>query len=56
MLCLIVNALREKQGKDDFNSWPRIQQFVNANVNKFTQEVLNMKLKVLENSNVCSMD
>ena len=48
MLCLLVNAFREKQYKDDFQSWSSVIHFVCSNVNRFSQEVLALKNKILD--------
>jgi len=33
---------------EDFNSWQAIQCFINQNVNKFTQEVISIKPRLLD--------
>jgi len=48
MLCQLVNILRDKSTSEEFNQWPTIQSFINHNVNKFTQEVLSLKTKLIE--------
>jgi hypothetical protein len=52
MVVLLINTFRDKPFLfDDFMAWQRIQSFINASVNKFTQEVLSLKQKVVENVN-----
>lgn len=36
MLCLLVNAFKEKPIDYDFDTWFKIQAFINHNINKFT--------------------
>lgn len=47
MICVLVNQMRDRPVNEDFLSWPSIQHFINQNVNKFTQEVMQMKHKLL---------
>ncbi len=49
MLCLLVNAFRDRPMKDVFTDWAKIQLYVNGNVNRFTREVIEMKSKIIEN-------
>lgn len=56
MLCLLANGMREKPLKDDFTQWSSIQAFISASVNKFSQEVLNIKNRVLENSPLVKLE
>lgn len=52
----MVNTLREKPVNEEFNQWPVIQSFINSNVNKFTQEVLSLKSKLVENKDDINVD
>ena len=48
MLCCLVNAFRERPIKDNFFEWTRIQSYVTFNVNKFFQEVQNIKNRLMD--------
>ena len=46
MICLLVQAFRDSQAVQKFDQWHQIQSYINQNVNRFTQEVIVMKIKV----------
>lgn len=56
MLCMLVNIFRDKPIKEEFDTWPVIQSFISHNVNKFSQEVLQIKNKVLEKINAYPLE
>jgi hypothetical protein len=46
MLCMLVNACKDKPISENFYQWSAVQHFINHNINKFTQEVMCIKTKV----------
>ncbi|CDW85880.1 UNKNOWN [Stylonychia lemnae] len=48
MFCQLVNALRDRPLSEDFSNWQNVQYLINQNVNKFTQEVLSIKSRLID--------